>query len=57
MDPGDLYNDLQMSLADCLASGKVKPDKLDGTYHFFGSASKKQKPACGGLCKTSSKTG
>ena len=32
MDPRDLYDDLQISLADGLASGRVKADELDGTY-------------------------
>ena len=32
MDPQDLYDERQVSLADCLASGRVDPDKLDGTY-------------------------
>jgi hypothetical protein len=32
MDPRDLYDDRQISLADRLASGAVTPDQLDGTY-------------------------
>jgi len=32
MDPQDLYDERQVSLADCLASGRVDPDELDGTY-------------------------
>ena len=32
MDPRDLYDERQISLADGLASGRVDPDKLDGTY-------------------------
>ena len=32
MDPRDLYDELQISLADSLASGRVKADQLDGTY-------------------------
>ena len=32
MDPRDLYDDQQISLADRLAAGTVRPDQLDGTY-------------------------
>ncbi len=32
VDPRDLYDEFQISLADGLASGRVDPDKLDGTY-------------------------
>lgn len=31
MDPQDLYDDRQISLADRLASGTVTSDQLDGT--------------------------
>jgi hypothetical protein len=43
MDPGDLYDDLQMSLTDCLASGRVKPDELDGTYWWTFDLTQSQK--------------
>jgi hypothetical protein len=32
MDPRDLYDELQISLAESLASGRVKAEQLDGTY-------------------------
>jgi hypothetical protein len=32
MDPRDLYDDRQISLADRLAAGAVRLDQLDGTY-------------------------
>ena len=32
MDPRDLYDEWQISLADCLSSGRVTADQIDGTY-------------------------
>ncbi|HQN19575.1 MAG TPA: hypothetical protein PKV86_10560 [Syntrophobacteraceae bacterium] len=32
IDPRDLYDDRMKSLADCLASGEIEPEEVDGTF-------------------------
>ena len=43
MDPHDLYDEQQISLADCLASGKVTEEQLDGTYWWTFDLTQPQK--------------